>query len=147
MWVGPAVTTQLTRTLDVLVAATRLAEEAARRVPLAGRVAQTSVYCPICRAMMQRLHYQNADLVLDSCTAHGTWFDRGEMQRVAQLVTAMRGKDQGPYRGGGTEGIGQAVVLPPQHPAADSSNGFEHSRVDEVAGEFLDTLAWLLLGS
>jgi Zn-finger nucleic acid-binding protein len=39
--------------------------------------------CPVCAAPMMRTRIDRAGLDLDVCAAHGTWFDRGELRRVA----------------------------------------------------------------
>lgn len=44
------------------------------------------VNCPACREPMRRSLFDGAALELDVCATHGTWFDRGEMQRVARAL-------------------------------------------------------------
>ncbi|MBI5535917.1 MAG: zf-TFIIB domain-containing protein [Deltaproteobacteria bacterium] len=44
--------------------------------------------CPVCQAVLKRVHVSKADLDLDICGAHGTWFDRGELQKVMNACGA-----------------------------------------------------------
>jgi Zn-finger nucleic acid-binding protein len=38
--------------------------------------------CPQCSEHMGRRQYGNAGVVIDICTAHGFWFDAGELKKV-----------------------------------------------------------------
>lgn len=38
--------------------------------------------CPVCQSPLKRVRISKADLDLDICGAHGTWFDPGELQKV-----------------------------------------------------------------
>jgi Zn-finger nucleic acid-binding protein len=40
--------------------------------------------CPVCRGTMSTQRIANAWLDVDRCDAHGTWYDRGELERVAR---------------------------------------------------------------
>jgi Zn-finger nucleic acid-binding protein len=44
--------------------------------------------CPVCNAVLKRVRIAKADLDLDICGAHGTWFDRGELQKVMNACGA-----------------------------------------------------------
>jgi Zn-finger nucleic acid-binding protein len=44
--------------------------------------------CPLCGVMMTRVDVKG--VVVDACSAHGTWFDAGEVRRVAQAYEADR---------------------------------------------------------
>lgn len=48
------------------------------------------ITCPVCGVMMQRTHAFAAKLDLDFCTEHGTWYDRNEMERIAQTIEDSR---------------------------------------------------------
>lgn len=49
--------------------------------------------CPGCGALMNRVNFARiSGVVVDSCRAHGTWFDRDELRRIVEFV-----------RGGGLE--------------------------------------------
>jgi Zn-finger nucleic acid-binding protein len=50
--------------------------------------------CPECGGALVRVN--TASTNLDVCTAHGTWFDRGELQRVSRKLDADRDR-QIPY--------------------------------------------------
>ncbi len=47
-----------------------------------------AIACPICREALKRSSFSGVDL--DVCAAHGTWFDRGEMRRVAEGIQSAR---------------------------------------------------------
>ena len=39
--------------------------------------------CPVCSTLMHRRNYgRKSGVILDTCAAHGLWFDRGELARV-----------------------------------------------------------------
>lgn len=44
--------------------------------------AAAGLLCPQCDGVMRRVRMSKAKLDLDICDQHGTWFDRGELQRV-----------------------------------------------------------------
>lgn len=48
------------------------------------------IACPICGTTMSRTHAAAAKLDLDFCNAHGTWYDRNELERIAQAIENTR---------------------------------------------------------
>ena len=44
--------------------------------------------CPICRVAMRTSSVPRTDVEVDSCDAHGTWFDRGELQTLIRELMA-----------------------------------------------------------
>jgi len=43
--------------------------------------------CPACRQLMNRMNFAGCSgVIVDVCRAHGTWFDRDELQRVAEFI-------------------------------------------------------------
>ena len=43
--------------------------------------------CPVCQKLMNRKNFaQSSGVVLDVCTHHGVWLDRGELERVLGFV-------------------------------------------------------------
>ncbi len=49
--------------------------------------------CPKCHRLMNRVNFAHCShVVVDVCTAHGTWFDRDELRRIVEFI-----------RGGGLE--------------------------------------------
>lgn len=42
------------------------------------------VSCPTCRRRMTRIGIASVDVDIDFCEGHGTWFDRGELAKVAK---------------------------------------------------------------
>jgi Zn-finger nucleic acid-binding protein len=54
----------------------RLPAETVRYVP-----------CPECGKVMNRINFaKRSGVVLDSCAAHGTWFDADELRRVVEFI-------------------------------------------------------------
>ena len=49
--------------------------------------------CPQCHRLMNRVNFAHCShVIVDVCTAHGTWFDRDELRRIVEFI-----------RGGGLE--------------------------------------------
>lgn len=48
------------------------------------------IYCPACRKALEHGEVSSQRVVLDWCDEHGTWFDPGELQRVAQAVAVSK---------------------------------------------------------
>jgi Zn-finger nucleic acid-binding protein len=45
------------------------------------------VPCPVCKQMMNRQNFgRSSGVIVDTCRAHGIWFDRGELPRVLVFV-------------------------------------------------------------
>jgi Zn-finger nucleic acid-binding protein len=93
VWLNQELAEELSAALEQKIAlafeeeATLIGDEAARRALLPDvDTARADLPCPICRAPMQRVRIARAYLEVDSCSSHGTWFDRGEMQRVARSL-------------------------------------------------------------
>jgi Zn-finger nucleic acid-binding protein len=43
--------------------------------------------CPACQDLMNRVNFaQCSGVIVDVCRAHGTWFDRDELQRIVEFV-------------------------------------------------------------
>jgi Zn-finger nucleic acid-binding protein len=43
--------------------------------------------CPECERLMNRINFaKRSGVILDSCAAHGTWFDADELRRVVEFV-------------------------------------------------------------
>ena len=52
----------------------------------------STVACPVCRKTMRHQDFPNARLRLDVCDAHGSWFDRGELAALVELLHAQKNK-------------------------------------------------------
>jgi Zn-finger nucleic acid-binding protein len=113
LWVVHDVTRQVERSGGVAAALRALADDAGRRAPLGSALGNTNLRCPWCGVTMDRLYYARAGVVLDCCSRHGTWFDRGEMQQILDVVQARHARDRGPYRSAPRAAIGLGEVLPP----------------------------------
>ena len=45
--------------------------------------------CPVCRRTMNRQNFmRRSGVIVDQCLDHGTWFDRGELERAAAFVAS-----------------------------------------------------------
>jgi Zn-finger nucleic acid-binding protein len=45
------------------------------------------VPCPACAKLMNRVNFANcANVVVDVCRDHGTWFDRDELRRIVEFI-------------------------------------------------------------
>jgi len=64
----------------------------ARPVPLAEPTRELPVaylHCPVCHGLMNRVHFARVSgVVVDACREHGTWFGRGELERVMEFIDA-----------------------------------------------------------
>ncbi len=73
--------------------------------------------CVVCQQPLRREHIERAGFDLDICDAHGTFFDRGELQTIAHLVGAKApetlpdGHVSGRIKGGVDDSTAGAVAL------------------------------------
>jgi Zn-finger nucleic acid-binding protein len=45
------------------------------------------VKCPLCHALMNRVNFgKRSGVIVDVCSAHGVWFDRGELTQAIEFV-------------------------------------------------------------
>jgi Zn-finger nucleic acid-binding protein len=63
-----------------------LADQATRAPPPWPRILPENIECPRCMAPMRRVHVATARCWIDVCGAHGAWFDRWEVQIVADTL-------------------------------------------------------------
>jgi Zn-finger nucleic acid-binding protein len=42
--------------------------------------------CPECRKLMNTKNFSGSGIVLDWCRDHGSWFDRGELQKIISFI-------------------------------------------------------------
>lgn len=66
-----------------------MAEVAAQHARAAVDVALPA-HCPECHAALHRFLVTRARIELDACGTHGTWFDRGELGKVARELAVER---------------------------------------------------------
>lgn len=72
--------------------------QAARLASVASRNARqdvdtsSTVVCPVCQKTMRHQDFPNARLRLDVCDAHGSWFDKGELAALIELLRAQKNK-------------------------------------------------------
>lgn len=91
-WLGRAVFTatasdrELTDTLQALDSSTYKREIS----PVSYRS------CPQCGEHMGRRQYGNAGVVIDICTAHGFWFDAGELKKILAFQPGQKNSPTAP---------------------------------------------------
>jgi Zn-finger nucleic acid-binding protein/ribosomal protein L40E len=86
----------------------------APRVDGANPAAQKVQYrrCPECDALMHRRNFRKASgVIIDRCSAHGTWLDADELERIAGFV--LSGREPA-----------ASLTERPEAPAATASGGF-----------------------
>ena len=135
LWLDPLAVGRMTDAGGAGRALRALAEDAARRAPFGGGMARFNVACPVCGKLMQRMEHARSQVVVDLCQAHGTWFDRGEVQR---LVDKPRGGDGGPFRSA-PQAADPAVELPVAEAPTSSTLPGEGPRSEAVSA-LLDLL-------
>jgi Zn-finger nucleic acid-binding protein len=97
IWLDNACSRRVIESLcgDTLNKASSLAQFAQRSADRAARIA-----CPSCTAPLERWTVAEANVEIDFCAAHGTWFDRDELATVARAHAARRA-----YGGGAAAGV------------------------------------------
>ncbi len=89
VWLGPDAAVHVMQGLGdpVDVELARASAATARTSIVPGR--DTGVRaCPVCAGAMARIVI--GEIILDSCSAHGAWFDRGEIEAVVKVCTKLR---------------------------------------------------------
>jgi Zn-finger nucleic acid-binding protein len=113
LWLGPGLARQLSDPHGLARAIRRLADDAASRAPFGGGIGNLRVRCPRCNAAMQRFAHPRSGVVVDICAEHGTWFDRGEVQRLVEHASAAgAGAAGGPFRSAPAPAADAPVPLP-----------------------------------
>lgn len=151
VWVDGNQAFQVANIVEVAQSAGELAEDAGSRAPFGGSIGTGNIRCPGCAALMTRVHFPRADVVLDSCGGHGTWFDRGELQKVARLVGGppdQNRKKLGPFRTSlastSPGGVGPGAALPRQ--AAPAGGGLSDPEppvgIEQVVAMICEMLFW-----
>jgi hypothetical protein len=107
VWTDAAAAKHVEAALDapILALAERAAANFADR-PLPNDVGGRG--CPTCGGALRRVKLATTDL--DVCRDHGTWFDRGELERVARVLEARRASEEVERGEGSAVGeVGEAV--------------------------------------
>ncbi|MBW2735974.1 MAG: zf-TFIIB domain-containing protein [Deltaproteobacteria bacterium] len=74
--------------LDVSESARIIGESSASRAKRAVSTTPDALPCVVCGQSMQREKIAKVGFDLDICHEHGTWYDCGELQRIAHLAGA-----------------------------------------------------------
>jgi Zn-finger nucleic acid-binding protein len=108
VWLGSACAMRVAEALpeDAIALAGRVSKSAKR-----GAETHAPVACPICSAPMTRTHAAAAGVDLDVCGAHGTWYDKDELEQIAKALSssAWRSGPNGKRRGGTAAVAGAAA--------------------------------------
>jgi Zn-finger nucleic acid-binding protein len=111
VWLDNDASTRIVETFDK--ASVKLSAAAAKKAK--GPVVEHSTLdCPTCKKTMRVVRVEIADLDLDVCPEHGTWFDRGELENVSKAFQAQReseGRQSNPPAEGGDMDAVTATVL------------------------------------
>lgn len=73
--------------------------------------------CPVCAKLMQRSRVALANLEIDVCPAHGTWYDKSELQRFADALQSS------PWRAGKAAAGGAKPPTAAPGPTCRTSSG------------------------
>ncbi|MBK7582185.1 MAG: zf-TFIIB domain-containing protein [Myxococcales bacterium] len=92
VWLDGATAARLTQALD---GATYTLLEAGAGQATAPVDPARAIVCPECRAPLTRWTVQSAGVEVDTCGNHGTWFDRHELQRIAQSTAIAQAYGRG----------------------------------------------------
>jgi Zn-finger nucleic acid-binding protein len=97
VWLATACAQRFAKSLplDAIKLAAR-ASHGARVVPDTAPAAP----CPVCTRPMNRVRAAAARVDLDTCAAHGTWYDRDELEHIARVIRTS---------GWGAAGVGMAA--------------------------------------
>lgn len=81
-----------------------LADSAGRHA-VAGVDLAAPAPCPVCAATMQRISLAGPGVEVDTCSKHGTWYDKSELQAVERSFRAQKAK-----RMAGAAAVGAVAV-------------------------------------
>jgi Zn-finger nucleic acid-binding protein len=87
VWLDNEVSTKIVQTFDEesVDAAADVAKHATKPVQQ-----HSTLDCPECGEVMRVVRVDLADVDLDVCATHGTWFDSNELEKVARAFQAQR---------------------------------------------------------
>lgn len=132
MWLDGPATQHVSHVLcgETLGHADIASRTSAHRVDTSGAIA-----CPSCRSVLQRTRIGQAGVDVDYCPAHGTWFDKDELGRVAQSFATARA--YGGHGGGAAlaAGVGVAGVAVAGTALAASQSNQVRRFADEIDPE------------
>lgn len=99
-----------------------------------------AIACPVCAQALARTRIQNAGVDLDYCAAHGTWFDRGELGKIAQATAIQRAYGRGAPAAlaGPAAGTAAGAVSASAGAAAAPASGSDDDTANEVADVAVD---------
>ncbi len=86
VWLDPDTNRRMAEGFDEEAVAAVRAHSSKAKVKVDESVGNLS--CPVCRKALRRHRIDNAWLDVDICDDHGTWYDKGEVERVTQALNA-----------------------------------------------------------
>jgi len=138
VWLDNVASQTITRALDSTARAMADAYSAAAAVPFPR--AATGGPCPTCRAALVEVRVTAGGIHVDVCAAHGTWFERHELQGLIDAFARARAAEAaGPRR---QPEVSRVAEGPPPSPSAISS---EDDRSDLATAVLID-VAFDLVG-
>lgn len=91
-WLDAETAVTLMKGTDEVVSRELVAAASATSGDTSATIADGKRSCARCSAEM--LSFSVGDVVVDTCPAHGTWFDRDEVARVAAAVARLRNAEE-----------------------------------------------------
>ena len=104
-----------------------MARSAAEAAAVPSRPAAQGLKCPACGQNMKATKVQAAWLDIDVCDAHGTWYDHGELEKVARATK----RDVGDWRS--QPKPAPPMTMNPQPPS--QGGGYMDDGTSEVVAE------------
>lgn len=144
VWLDNAAAARMT---EVLCSDTLAHADAGARLAQHAPDTRGALACPSCGATLERTTVGQTRVEIDFCRAHGTWFDRDELGRVAQSYATARAYGRhgsGALVGGaavagaavaGTAVAGAAVLASQQNEAQRFAQDVDAEDVAEIAIE------------
>lgn len=114
-------TAAASRIVQVLCSETLSHAEAGARVARHQADTRGAIACPTCGAPTQRTLAAQSRVEVDVCPAHGTWFDRNELERVAQAHAAARAYGGAALAGGAAAGGAALMAAQPRAQEVDAT--------------------------
>jgi Zn-finger nucleic acid-binding protein len=135
VWLGSACARRIAEALpgDAIELAGRVSKNAKGEVTTLAPVA-----CPICSAPMTRTRAAAAGVELDVCGAHGTWYDRHELEQIAVALShsAWRAGKSNTKRGKAAAAVGTvAGAALAAGAVAQATQGARGARPEESVAE------------
>ncbi len=127
VWLDPTASRRVARELDSQVH--QIARQFAKGADAPVNGDSHGLSCPVCSEALEQKRIAAAEVEIDYCSEHGTWFDRNELNRVAGAVAAAKSV---------RDAVAAAGSTPPQKRRGEPSlpDGMLDEALDRVSGIF-----------